>query len=131
MTHELKKEMQRRLTCLRLEVDHTIVNSVEDGVYGYLNYIEAEVEALRASEQRLRESTDKYQDLFVVAFAENKRLREALEWYADKSNWDSQGRCIQENEPVNGIMLDTLWFDHGTKARQALQPAEATAPEVG
>ena len=46
--------------------------------------------------------------------AENAKLREALEWYADTSNYD---------EGLAPVIITNIgsWYDHGYKAREALK----------
>ena len=44
---------------------------------------------------------------------ENERLRKALEWYADRSNYD------ENHAPLNRGLLSS-YFDEGNRARHAL-----------
>lgn len=65
------------------------------------------------------------QDDFVALMAENKRYREALEFYADVGNYESD---IVESLPVNDIPIGRCEYiapevieDNGDKAREALE----------
>ena len=53
-------------------------------------------------------------ETIVTLRAENAKLREALEWYADTSNYD---------EGLAPVIITHIgsWYDHGYKAREALK----------
>lgn len=65
------------------------------------------------------------QEDFVALMAENKRYREALEFYADAGNYESD---FVESLPVNDIPIGKYEYiapevleDNGEKAREALE----------
>jgi hypothetical protein len=62
------------------------------------------------AEQVMRSSRSNY-ELANKLKAENKRLREALEFYADSKNW----------LPQNDGVLSEITMDYGSKAQQALE----------
>ena len=77
------------------------------------------------AEQVMRASRSNY-ELANKLKEENKRLREALEFYADKEIYEpvliSEARCIDGNwvEP-DFYEPPTIYFDKGETARQALE----------
>ena len=54
-----------------------------------------------------------------------EKMREALEWYSNKENWDDEGVAW------TGEIGGDVFVDGGSRARQALSDADALAAKVG
>ena len=77
--------------------------------------------------QELENHLKLYDFWYRTAYEQNKRYREALEFYADeevykenlitKAEYDADGICISNDEYAPPI----IYFDSGEKARQALE----------
>ena len=77
---------------------------------------------LESELERFRLLLDEERDLSDDLLKENARLREALEFYADKNTW-STAVYVRETGPYN-ITDCPIAYDAGAKAREALTPTK-------
>lgn len=79
--------------------------------------LENRVQELESRNNVLRSDLTANRNLYELAVKRSKRYREALEFYADTSNYDSwEYRSLYGDEPIHNVDMD-----HGEEARQALE----------
>jgi len=84
------------------------------------HFLESRIDWLRDGDADVLAAVDDA-DALAGALAEVRRLRTALAWYADRTNWRSDWM----GPPPNA------WQDRGDRARAALAPQSGAGPEPG
>lgn len=89
-----------------------LANPTDDGCHPDAVNIERDIDWLIEQAERAHELEEK-----------NNRLREALEFYADKENYEMEA-IIPLNPNAKTLKLSMVDWDCGDKAREALEESE-------